>query len=106
MCGACGSRRGTDEWSSALDSRRARWEVARAVDGLLRQAGHPTRVTAAPAGWLVRGATGRTVLADTLTALWKAVGPMSDGAAPIGGPTGSPAAAVHASWVRHQAGAR
>ena len=101
MCGACGHARGVDEWSGELDSRRARWEVARLVDGTLSSVRSPTRVSATPAGWVVRSGTGRATVADTLTALWRAVGPLPAGTAPAAGaPAGTVAEAVRSSYER------
>ena len=101
MCGACGQARGVDAWSGELDSRRARWEVARLVDGTLSSVRSPTRVSATHAGWVVRSGTGRVTVADTLTALWRAVGPLPDGTAPpAGAPAGTVAAAVRSSYER------
>lgn len=73
MCGACGERRSSDDWSSVADSRRARWQVAALVNELLRSGPQRSTVTATPGGWLVRSGTGRVDLADTLTALWQAL---------------------------------
>jgi hypothetical protein len=103
VCGACGRVQGEDEWSRALDSRRARWEVARLVDGALAGVRSPTRVSATPAGWVVRSGTGRTTVTDTLTGLWRAVGPLPPGlaAAPPGAAApGAVAAAVRSSYER------
>lgn len=99
MCGACGRTREVDEWSGELDSRRARWEVARLVDATLASARSPTRVSATHAGWVVRSATGRATVADTLTALWRAVGPLPPGTAPGAG-AGPVPAAVRSSFER------
>ena len=101
MCGACGRVQAVDEWSRVLDSRRARWEVARLVGGVLASARSATRVSAAPGGWVVRSPTGRTTVADTLTAVWQAVGPLPAGTpVPAAGPAGTVAAAVRCSYER------
>ena len=73
MCGACGRRRGADDWSSVADTRRARWQVASLVNELLQGSAQRSTVTATPGGWLVRSGTGVVVLVDTLTALWRAL---------------------------------
>jgi hypothetical protein len=105
VCGGCGRVQGVDEWSGGLDSRRARWEVAHLVGDVLAGAGSPTRVSATPGGWVVRSATGRTTVADTLTALWRAVGTLPAGTAvPAGAPDGSVAAAVRCSYERSREG--
>jgi len=102
VCGACGRARAVDEWSPRLDSRRAWWEGAQVVDGLLSRAGCAARVTATPSGWLVRSATGRASLAETLSALWAVVGPLPGGAPlPVEPAAGTVAAAVCSSYRRH-----
>ena len=105
MCGACGRRVAEDPWSGAVASRRARWEVARLVDAALARGRSPARVSAAPAGWAVRSGTGRTALADTLTALWQAVGPLPPEALPpVDGPGSTVAAVVRAAYEHVRAG--
>lgn len=111
MCGACGRAQAADEWSGQLDSRRARWEVAQLADRLLAGARSPARVSATPSGWLVRSATGRTSVVDTLTDLWAAVGPLPDPAPSGDGATsadrpvaGTVAAAVRTAYERHVTG--
>lgn len=71
MCGACGRVAATDEWSSTLASRRARWEATRTVNVVLMRAAHPGRVDGGTGAWIVRSGTGRAVLADTITDLWR-----------------------------------
>lgn len=73
MCGACGDRRQRDQWSTALDSTRARWEAASLLNQILRLSGRPARVVATPGAWLVQSGTGRDIVADTLTAVWRAL---------------------------------
>ena len=91
----------SDEWSRALDSRRARWEVAHLFDGVLTSARSPVRVSATHGGWVVRSGTGRTTVADTLTALWRAVGPLPAGTpVPAAEPATPVATAVHSSYER------
>jgi hypothetical protein len=70
MCGACGRTRAADAWTPVLASPRARWEGADFVNATLRDEGHPARVTATTAGWVIRSATGRSDVVDTATALW------------------------------------
>ncbi len=70
MCGACGRRTAADAWTPILASPRARWEGAEFVNTTLRGDGHPARVTATSAGWVIRSATGQGDVADTATALW------------------------------------
>ena len=70
MCGACGRRWAADAWTPVLASCRARREGADFVNATLRDDGHPARVTATSAGWVIRSATGRSDVVDTATALW------------------------------------
>jgi hypothetical protein len=74
MCGGCADTRARDEWSVALDSARARWEVAALVNRVLGRWGGAPTVVATPGGWMVRGGTGRHVLADTITQVLRASG--------------------------------
>lgn len=76
MCGACGDRRDRDEWTVDLDSTRARWEAASLLNRVLGRTRAGTTVVPTPRAWLVRSATGRGVMADTATALWRALEPM------------------------------
>jgi len=72
------------------------------VDGLLSRAGCAARVTATPSGWLVRSGTGRASLAETLSALWAAVGRLPvDAPLPVEPAAGRVAAAVCSSYRRH-----
>jgi hypothetical protein len=73
MCGACGRRTAADAWTPVLASTRARREGADFVNATLRDDGHPARVAATSAGWVVRSATGRGDVVDTATALWAAL---------------------------------
>jgi hypothetical protein len=73
MCGACSRTVEVDPWSPALAGRRARWEAARVANDVLAASGHPARVTATSAAFLVRGATGAAAVADTAGQLWRAV---------------------------------
>lgn len=71
MCGACADRRAKDHWSVALDSTRARWEVALLLNRALRRSGSPVTVVSTAGGWLVRTGTGRGTLADTVSEVWQ-----------------------------------
>ncbi len=105
MCGACGQVRAVDQWSTELDTRRGRWEAARVVNDFLVASRQPARVTATPGGWLVRSGTGRDTVADTLTQVWQALGPLRrpapDDPAAVLRPGGAVAAAVRASYRHH-----
>lgn len=105
MCGACGRRVAEDAWSGTVATRRARWEVAQLVGEALVRGRSAARVCATPAGWSVRSGTGRTALADTLTALWQAVGPLPPEAVPTADePVSAVAAAVRAAYEHVTAG--
>ena len=71
MCGGCGRREAVDWLGPALSPRRTRQTAAGAVTALLGDG--RGRVDAVDAGYVVRGATGRSVVAATLDAVWAAV---------------------------------
>lgn len=71
MCGACGRSVLTDAWSDVLATRRARWEAARVVNASLVRAGYPSRVGSGTGPWIVQSGTGASVVADTITDLWR-----------------------------------
>lgn len=73
MCGACSRRTETDEWSGVVAGRRARWEAVRLVNEVLRHSGRPARVSATPGAFVVRSATGRSDVVDTVGQLWSAL---------------------------------
>jgi hypothetical protein len=73
MCGGCSRTVLVDPWSGVLSGRRARWEAARVANDVLAASGHRTRVTSNSASFVVRGATGGAVVADTAGQLWRAV---------------------------------
>ncbi|MBQ0984672.1 hypothetical protein KBZ10_09115 [Streptomyces sp. F63] len=102
MCGACGRTSATDAWSGTFLTRRARWEAARIINDALSGAGHPARVTCSAAAWVVHSGTGRSVLVDTASGIWRVLrslpGPRLDVAAALSGRPPTPVlAAVIAS---------
>lgn len=89
MCGACGRAVATDAWSGVLCTSRARWEVARIVNGVLSEGGHPARVTCSVGAWVVHSGTGRSVVVTTVSHLWQVLlslpGPRLDVAGALAG---------------------
>lgn len=94
MCGACGRAVATDAWSSVLSTRRARWEAARIINGVLVECGHPARVTCSLGAWVVRSGTGRSVVVTTVSHLWQVLlslpGPRLDAAQALAGRPSDP----------------
>ena len=73
MCGACSRSVAVDEWSPHLAGRRDRWEATRLVNDVLRASGHPARVSCAGGPFVVSSGTGRSMVVDTASELWRAL---------------------------------
>ena len=71
MCGACCRTVATDEWSPLVATWRDRWEATRVVNAALAAGEHPVRVLCVSGGWAVRASTGATLLANSLTEVWR-----------------------------------
>ena len=97
MCGACGRMARSDEWSGVFASRRARWEAARLVNGMLARGGQPGRVVPVIGAWLVKSGTGKVTVAETISELWEALASASSLPAPAVVPSAGPMPPVAAA---------
>lgn len=74
MCGGCGAQAVLDWTTPVTTGPAARSAVALTANALCRAVGAHTHVAATPGGYTVRSATGGTVVASTVTDVWRAVG--------------------------------